>query len=76
MIGKCPNCNIRLDHAPFNKREINEMILILNYRKVVESGTVLRPIEELGYCELCLASVQDIQEQKKLLLSGQLVKPN
>ncbi len=65
MMGICPNCKIRLKEPPFNGRETNEVVLTLKYRKFVENKSKLNNIEDLGYCELCNASKEDIKEQKK-----------
>ena len=67
MLGTCPNCKIKLKEPPFNDRETNEMLLVLNYRKMVENNIIPRSIEELGFCELCKAKKQDIQKQYQVI---------
>lgn len=67
MIGLCPNCSIKLKEPPFNDRETNEVMITLSYRKLIESGTKLRKINELGYCEVCKAKIQDLKEQARML---------
>lgn len=64
MIGICPHCKIRLDKPPFNKRDTNEVMLTINYRKLIENGEKLKGFDELGYCELCKATKKDAEEQK------------
>lgn len=64
MLGICPNCKIRLKEPPFNGRETNEMLLILGYRRFVEKNVSLKSLEDLGYCELCKAKKEDLEEQK------------
>ena len=67
MIGRCPNCGIRLKEPPFNdKRETNEVMIVLTYRKVIESGVKLKSFEETGYCEICRSTKKDHQEQLEL----------
>ncbi|MFA5856381.1 MAG: hypothetical protein WC867_03420 [Candidatus Pacearchaeota archaeon] len=63
MIGKCPSCGISLITPPFNGRNTNEVLLTLAYRRIVETNTILRSIDELGYCELCDAKLKDLEEQ-------------
>lgn len=64
MLGICPNCKIRLKEAPFNERKTNEVMLVLAYRDIIESGKSPKSIGELGYCELCNAKKRDLEEQK------------
>ena len=73
MIGLCPNCSIKLKEPPFNNRETNEVMITLLYRKLVESGKKLRDIAELGYCEICKATLEDLKEQKKLIQTRVLI---
>ncbi len=63
MLGICPNCKIKLKEPPFNNRETNEIILILNYRKNIENKIHFRAVEEKGFCELCRATKKDIEGQ-------------
>ena len=63
MLGICPNCKIKLKEPPFNDRETNEVMLILNYRKLVENKIILKPLEQLGFCELCKAKKEDLDKQ-------------
>jgi hypothetical protein len=63
MLGICPNCKIKLKDPPFNSRETNEVLLVLNYRKLVESKKIPKSIEETDYCELCNASKDDLKKQ-------------
>lgn len=65
MLGTCPNCKIKLKEPPFNNRETNEMLLILNYRKLIENNLPIKSFDELGYCELCNAKKQDFEKQIK-----------
>jgi len=64
MLGICPNCKIKLKEPPFNKRNTNEVMLVLAYRDLVETGKIPKKIEELGYCELCNAKKEDLERQK------------
>jgi hypothetical protein len=66
MLGICPNCSIRLKDPPFNDRVTNEVMLVIKYRGIVESGKFPKTINELGYCELCNAKKEDIDLQSKL----------
>jgi hypothetical protein len=63
MIGKCPSCGISLTMPPFNGRNTNEVLLTLAYRRLVETNSVLRPLNEIGYCELCDAKLTDLKAQ-------------
>lgn len=67
MIGICPHCRIKLNEPPFANRETNEVMLVLNYRKIIELKLTLAPIEELGHCELCRATKEDLEKQKSLI---------
>lgn len=60
MLGICPNCKIDLKENSDNKRITNEVMLVLKYREMVERGCKPRDIKELGYCELCNATIDDI----------------
>ncbi len=64
MLGICPNCKIRLDKPPFNNRDTNEVILTLKYRNKRDKKEKILSIAELGKCEICNATKQDIEEQK------------
>ena len=66
MNGICPHCQIRLKEPPFNeKRETNEVIVIITYRRLVESGIEIKNIKDIGYCEICKATIDDLEDQKK-----------
>jgi len=64
MIGKCPHCKIDLNMPPFGNRIINEVMLIIWYRKIIEQGKKLPDIKEAGVCKLCNASLKDLNKQK------------
>lgn len=64
MLGICPNCSIKLKEPPFTDRDTNEVMLVIRYRKIIEAGKNPKPIDELGYCELCNAKKQDLESQK------------
>jgi hypothetical protein len=71
MIGKCPNCQIELNKPPFKENRItSELMLTLSFRKKIESGDVFKPVEKLGYCELCKSTQEDLEEQQKLILTA------
>ena len=63
MLGICPNCKIKLKEPPFNGRDTNEVMLVLTYRDILESGKTLKSIDEAGFCELCNAKKEDLEEQ-------------
>ena len=65
MLGICPNCKIRLKDPPYNERDTNEVMLVITYRNLVETGKIPKSIDEIGYCELCNAKKQDLESQKK-----------
>ncbi len=65
MLGICPNCNIKLKEPPLSDRNINEVMLVIQYRSIIEAGKFLKSIDELGYCELCNAKKQDLESQKR-----------
>lgn len=67
MLGICPNCKIDLKKLP-NKNEISEMMLILNYRKLIDSGEKPKSIDELGYCEICKATKKEIEKEIKAII--------
>ena len=67
MIGKCPNCNIDLKKPPLSDRETNEMIVIMNYRKILDNGGRPKSLDDLGYCEVCNATMKDHEKQKNLI---------
>ena len=66
MIGICPSCGINLKEHPFNNRETNEVVLTLKYRDLVENKESFSSIEKAGYCQLCNASLKDLQGQNSL----------
>jgi len=63
MIGRCPNCGIELDKSPFTNRETNEVMIVMKYRKKLDSNEEIKSLEELGYCEICNATLKEIKEQ-------------
>lgn len=56
-----------MKEPPFNNRETNEVMITLIYRALIESGAKLKKINELGYCEVCKATLKDLKEQGKIL---------
>ena len=44
MIGICPHCKIDLKRNPSNNRETNEMLVVMNYRRKLESNSELKGI--------------------------------
>ncbi len=66
MIGKCPNCGIKLKIPPLENRETNEVIITLKYRSLVENNIKITRIEKEGFCVICRASLKDLKIQKKL----------
>lgn len=66
MLGICPNCKIKLKEPPFNSRDTNEVMLIINYRKLIENQIPIKSMDEVGYCELCKSTKKDLEEQKKI----------
>jgi len=69
MIGICPHCKIKLKEPPFNNRETNEVMLVMNYRKMKDTATKIKSLEDLGYCEICKARPKDIEKQKEITKS-------
>lgn len=67
MIGKCPHCNIELDKPPFNERVRSELIIVLTYRRFIDNNIEIRSIKELGYCEVCNATVKDLEIQNIMI---------
>ena len=69
MIGKCHHCGIELTKPPFKKnRNTSELLLTLSYRKKIEGGESFLPVKDLGYCELCNASLDELEEQKSIVI--------
>jgi len=64
MIGICPHCKIELKKPPFNNRETNELLIVMNYRSKIDNNIQIKSIDELGYCEVCNAKVEDLKKQK------------
>jgi hypothetical protein len=62
MLGICPNCKITLKDKKNPDRNTNEVMLVLKYRDMIEKGLKPKSIKELGYCELCNATKEDIKE--------------
>jgi len=67
MIGMCPHCKIQLKEPPFNNRETNEVMIVLIYRRLIESGAKLKNIVESGVCEVCRATLDDLKKQRELV---------
>ena len=61
MIGICPHCKIELKKPPFNNRETNELLIVMNYRSKIDNNIKIKSIDEVGYCEVCNAKVEDIK---------------
>ena len=66
MIGICPNCGIRLKEPPYNERETNEILVVMIYRAKLDKKIPIKPIEELGFCEICRARIEDLMMQKDI----------
>ncbi|MBT4241513.1 hypothetical protein HOD75_01295 [archaeon] len=64
MMDTCPNCGINLKQPPFNNRNTNEVMIVLNYRKFMDNDQPIGSFEDLGVCEVCDATKQDVVEQK------------
>lgn len=64
MIGKCPHCGIELKAPPFNGRETNEVMIVLTYRRLIETGVQIEPVKSSGSCPVCRATIKDFEEQK------------
>ncbi len=64
MLGICPNCNIKLKEPPYTDRDTNEVMLVIRYRDIIESGKKPKSVDELGFCELCNAKKEDLEKQK------------
>ncbi|MBS3093055.1 hypothetical protein J4456_00565 [Candidatus Pacearchaeota archaeon] len=63
MIGRCPNCGIKLKEPPFSERETSEVLITLKYREMVENNIKIFSIEEKGYCEICNAQPDELEAQ-------------
>ncbi|MEK6830780.1 MAG: hypothetical protein AABX77_02025 [Nanoarchaeota archaeon] len=61
MIGKCPNCGIKLKEAPFGNRETNEVVLTLKYRELIDNHIKINSTEKGGCCEICGAEFELIK---------------
>ncbi|MBD3253026.1 hypothetical protein GF386_04805 [Candidatus Pacearchaeota archaeon] len=66
MIGRCPSCGIELKEPPFNNRETNEVLITMIYRGFMDKGISIKPVDEIGYCEICKAKKEDLEQQKAL----------
>ena len=66
MIGKCPHCGIELKNPPFNGRETSEVMIVLTYRRLIETGAKIESIKSSGICHVCRATLEDLKEQKNL----------
>jgi len=67
MIGICPHCGISLKEPPHNNRETNEVMIVLIYRRLIESGDDLQPFKETNKCIVCNATAEDLVEQAELM---------
>ena len=67
MIGVCPHCGIKLKEPPINDRETNEIMVVLTYRRFLESNKPLPSLEESGKCIVCNATADDILKQLELI---------
>ncbi len=67
MIGVCPHCGISLKHPPHNDRETNEVMIVLIYRRLIESGDDLQTLKETKKCVVCNATAEDLVEQAGLM---------
>ncbi|MBT4166245.1 hypothetical protein HOE04_04375 [archaeon] len=65
MIGRCPHCGIDLTMPPFNDREVNEVMVVMNFRQRVDGDEELESIEKKGYCDICKASLKDLEAQSE-----------
>lgn len=63
MIGRCPNCGIKLKEPPFTSRETSEVLITLKYREYVENNIKISSLKEKGYCEICNANTDDLEQQ-------------
>jgi len=63
MIGICPNCKIELKKPPVGNRITNEVMVVMNYRSKKDKKIEIKPIDELGYCEICNATIDDLKVQ-------------
>lgn len=70
MIGICPNCKIRLKEKPYSERITNEILVVMNYRRKLDSKLPIKTIEQLEYCEICNATLKDLEEQKRILMNN------
>ncbi len=64
MIGKCPHCGIKLNEPPFGERELNEVMILIRYREMMESGMDIEDIGTLGYCKVCNAKKGEVEGQR------------
>ena len=74
MIGRCPHCGISLKEPPFNKRETNEVMIVMAYRRIIDNNQEPKNITEIGYCEVCRATPEDKEEQTNLTESKHKVQ--
>ncbi|MDP2925469.1 MAG: hypothetical protein Q8N99_03800 [Nanoarchaeota archaeon] len=65
MIGTCPNCKIVLKKPPYNNRVINEVMIVMTYRERLDKEIPIKSINEIGFCEICNATLKDLREQEK-----------
>ena len=66
MIGRCPHCGIDLGKPPFGKRELNEVMLTMAYRRMVDHDLDMASVEDLGKCVVCKATKKELEKQQKL----------
>jgi len=64
MIGICPNCKINLKDPPFSNRERNEILIVMIYRRKIDNNEAIRSMDEIGYCEICGAKKEELEDQK------------
>ena len=67
MIGVCPHCGIRLKEPPHNNRETNEVMIVLIYRKLIESKKDLPSLKETEKCIVCNATAEDLIKQSEII---------
>ena len=63
MIGRCPNCGIKLKEPPFTRRETSEVLITLKYREMIENNMLIPSLEEKGFCEICYATREEVNQQ-------------
>lgn len=71
MLGICPNCKIKLKEPPFNGRETNEVMLVMNYRFKIDNKIPIKSFDEIGTCEICNATKEDFEQQNLVVMQNQ-----